>query len=128
MESSAPTSGGLLNIDATWTIGRGMWNNGANDFVNGEIDEVRISDTALNPTQFLAYVETFEPYPPDIKNVQYLPYPDPVDKDNVTIQAQITAANSTITNAVLEYSLNSGSYISLTMATNITPDIYIPLL
>ena len=124
LESSAPTSGGLLNTYSTWTIGRGMWNNVPENFVNGEIDEVRISDTALNPTQFLAYVETFKPYPPDIKNVQYLPYPDPTDKDNVTIQAQITTANSTITNAVLEYSLNSGSYISLSMITNSTPNIY----
>ncbi|MCK5852995.1 LamG domain-containing protein, partial [bacterium] len=124
LESSSPTSGGLLITDGTWTVGRGMWEGNPNDFVNGRIDEVRISDTALNPTQFLGYVETFDPYPPDIKNVQYLPYPDPVDKDNVTIQALITTANSTISNAVLEYSLNSGSYLSLTMATNITPDIY----
>ncbi len=124
LESSSASSGGLLVTDASWTVGRGMWMANPADFVNGIIDEVRISDTALNPTQFLGYVETFKPYPPDIKNVQYFPYPDPVDKDNVTIQAQITTANSTITNAVLEYSLDSGSYVSLTMATNITPDIY----
>ena len=124
LESSAPTSGGMLNMFGTWTVGRGMWMGAPADFVDGIIDEVRISDTALNPTQFLAYVETFEPYPPDIKDVQYLPYPDPIDKDNVTIQALITTANSTISNAVLEYSLNSGSYVSLAMATNSTPDIY----
>jgi len=94
------------------------------DFVDGRIDEVRISDSALNPTQFLAYVETFNPYPPDIKNVEYLPYPDPLDRDNVTVQAQITTANSTITNALLEYSINGGGYVSLPMITNTTPDIF----
>jgi len=124
LESSASSSGGLLATDATWTVGRGMWMNNPTDFVDGRIDEVRISDTALNPTQFLAYVETFDPYPPDIKNVEYLPYPDPLDKDNVTVQGQITTANSTITNAILEYSINSGGYISLPMATNTVPDVY----
>ena len=56
LESSSPTSGGLLVTDGTWTVGRGMWNGGAADFVDGIIDEVRISDVALNPTEFLGVV------------------------------------------------------------------------
>jgi len=37
----------------TWTVGRGMWNGGHVDRVYGNIDEVRISDTALAPSEFL---------------------------------------------------------------------------
>jgi hypothetical protein len=40
-----------------WTVGRGMWNNNIADFFNGMIDEVRISDVALDPSQFLAIPE-----------------------------------------------------------------------
>lgn len=36
-----------------WTIGRGAWGGGANDFFSGIIDEVRISDVALAPGSFL---------------------------------------------------------------------------
>jgi len=41
------------NWAGTWTLGRGMWNGGHGDRVFGNIDEVRISDTALDPCQFL---------------------------------------------------------------------------
>jgi len=37
----------------TWSVGRGLWNSGHVDRVFGYIDEVRISDTALAPSQFL---------------------------------------------------------------------------
>jgi hypothetical protein len=37
----------------TWSVGRGLWNGGHVDRVFGYIDEVRISDTALEPRQFL---------------------------------------------------------------------------
>ncbi|RKX39777.1 MAG: hypothetical protein DRP64_13810 [Verrucomicrobia bacterium] len=36
-----------------WTVGRGMWDHNPVDFVDGLIDEVRISDTALAPSEFL---------------------------------------------------------------------------
>ena len=35
------------------TIGRGMYNNGVADWANALIDEVRVSDTALTPNEFL---------------------------------------------------------------------------
>jgi len=38
----------------TWTIGRGQWNGGNSDWVYGIIDEVRISDSALLISQFIA--------------------------------------------------------------------------
>lgn len=44
-----PTSGS----DCPWTLGRGEYNNGAGDYLNGWLDEVRFSDTALTPSQFL---------------------------------------------------------------------------
>jgi hypothetical protein len=35
-----------------WSVGRGMFNNGVTDWSNAIIDEVKISDTALTPSQF----------------------------------------------------------------------------
>lgn len=37
----------------TWTFGRGWFNGGQGDFVDGRIDNVRFSDMALTPDQFL---------------------------------------------------------------------------
>jgi len=48
-----PAGASLGQWPANWTVGRGMWNGGAVDFVDGLIDEVRISDTALVPSEFL---------------------------------------------------------------------------
>lgn len=44
--------GALVESDAPWVIGR-SWFNGPADFFDGQIDEVRISDVALDPSQFL---------------------------------------------------------------------------
>jgi Concanavalin A-like lectin/glucanases superfamily len=44
--------GGLWPTNEPWAVGRG-WFNGPNDFFDGQIDEIRISDTALRPGQFL---------------------------------------------------------------------------
>lgn len=41
------------NWPGTWSVGRGMWAGGHADRWYGNIDEVRISDTALDPCQFL---------------------------------------------------------------------------
>ncbi len=46
---------GLLPSDSPWTIGRGQWGAGEADFVNGQIDEVRFSDAALTPVQFMNF-------------------------------------------------------------------------
>ena len=48
----AAVSGGLFNNDSVWAVGRG-WFSGVNDFFDGQIDEVRISDVALSPGEFL---------------------------------------------------------------------------
>jgi hypothetical protein len=52
LQGSVP-SAGLVLLDSTWTVGRGMFNNGVTDWFDGRIDEVRISDIALSPSQFL---------------------------------------------------------------------------
>lgn len=49
---TSDTSGGLYDTPAVWSVGRG-WYGGAVDFWQGGIDEIRISNTALNPDQFL---------------------------------------------------------------------------
>ena len=49
----APAGATLGQWPTVWTVGRGMWNGGATDFVDGLIDEVRISNVALAPSEFL---------------------------------------------------------------------------
>ena len=44
-------------VAATWTVGRGFFNDGITDWADGLIDEVRISDSALSPGEFLAVPE-----------------------------------------------------------------------
>ena len=39
-----------------WTVGRG-WFNGVADFFDGQIDEVRITDGVLDPSEFLFAVD-----------------------------------------------------------------------
>jgi hypothetical protein len=46
------TSGGDWHA-GEWSVGRGLFNGGHTDRAYGYIDEVRISDTALSPLQFL---------------------------------------------------------------------------
>jgi len=53
----AVSGGALIDSDGTWTVGRGMWNNGLADWIDGSVDEVRISDVALDPSEFLGVPE-----------------------------------------------------------------------
>ncbi len=49
----------------TWSLARGLYNGGHVDRWVGYIDEVRISDNALNPSEFLQVpVKAANPYPP----------------------------------------------------------------
>ncbi len=43
----------LGGFNNPWTIGRGMWDGEAADFINGIVDEVRITDGVLDPAEFL---------------------------------------------------------------------------
>jgi len=56
-QGSAPIQGAFFNtysaFNQPWILGRGMWNGAQKDATDGRIDEVRISDTALTPGQFL---------------------------------------------------------------------------
>ena len=53
LEGSAAFVGPMFNIDAPWTVGSGIYNSAAADPFRGSIDEARISDTALSPSQLL---------------------------------------------------------------------------
>jgi hypothetical protein len=48
-EGTVPADG----FDTTWAIGRGMYNGNVTDWFGGVIDEVRISNEALDPSAFL---------------------------------------------------------------------------
>jgi hypothetical protein len=53
MDFAGP-AGQVMILDPTpWTVGRGMFNNNVTDWSDAIIDEVRISDVALTPGQFL---------------------------------------------------------------------------
>ena len=45
--------GPMAHQNRVWTVGRGMYANNPNDFVDARVDEVRISDAALDPAEFL---------------------------------------------------------------------------
>lgn len=45
------------NWAGTWSVGRGMWASGHGDRFRGNIDEVRISEAALDPSQLLCVPE-----------------------------------------------------------------------
>jgi hypothetical protein len=62
LQGTAPISGGgplyqgtADSYESTWTIGKGMWARVLTDWFVGWIDEVRISNTALEPSEFLWY-------------------------------------------------------------------------
>ncbi len=107
--SSGPWSGIDLNGDLPWTIGRGFRDNGGKGYVNGIIDEVRISDVPLTSTYFLASVTT-GPEPPVFFGISNSPL-EPTDTDMVKISTRVTTVNSTITNVTYEYSVNGGGYM-----------------
>lgn len=48
-----PLAGALSTMDGTWTIGRGMYNWGVTDWFDGLIDEVRLTNRAMDPSEFL---------------------------------------------------------------------------
>jgi len=52
-ENSLPFAGDLFIGDRFWLVGQGVWGGKLVDQMHGFIDEVRISDAALDPAQFL---------------------------------------------------------------------------
>lgn len=60
LQNTAVVDGALFEYGATtpdafveWTTGRGFYNGAKADYANAVIDEVRLSDSALSPTEFL---------------------------------------------------------------------------
>lgn len=52
----------LLNT-GTWTFGRGWWNGSYVDQILGNLDDIRLSDVALTPDQFIHSRYAFNPSP-----------------------------------------------------------------
>ncbi|MCK5853133.1 LamG domain-containing protein [bacterium] len=50
---SVPDGANFEQWNNEWCVGRGVWNGGAADFVDAVIDEVRVSDVALDSSYFL---------------------------------------------------------------------------
>jgi hypothetical protein len=58
LQNTAIIDGAFYTVqDWAWAVGRGMWNGGIADWFDGVIDEVRISDHVLAPSEFLAVPE-----------------------------------------------------------------------
>ena len=57
LQESEDFRGGMGLQDRTWTIGRGMYANNPGDWLDGQVDEIRVSGNALSPSQFLAVPE-----------------------------------------------------------------------
>jgi len=55
-DTGGPWSNVNLNGDTPWTIGRGFRDGGGKGYVDGNIDEVRISDVVLTNTAFLGSI------------------------------------------------------------------------
>jgi hypothetical protein len=57
LQGTTPVNGALFqgndDWDKTWSIGRGFYNGVPADWFNGVIDEVRLSNSALSPSDFL---------------------------------------------------------------------------
>lgn len=55
LQGSLPLAAGVTlgEYNRVWTVGRGMWDGNPADFINGTLDEVRISDEALDPADFI---------------------------------------------------------------------------
>jgi len=124
--TSGPWSGIMLNGTDPWTIGRGFRDGGGKGYVDGIIDEVRISDVVLDSVEFLAHPVGTSPTIPDIKNVETSPSQYIDENDLVAVSAQIFTENATITNAFLEYSVNGGGYIGpVQMTSNATPNEFV---
>jgi hypothetical protein len=50
---AGPSGNVIVSEPLGWSVGRGMFNNNVTDWADAHIDEVRISNTVLTPTQFL---------------------------------------------------------------------------
>jgi hypothetical protein len=50
---AGPAGQVLVDEPLSWTVGRGMFGNNVADWADAKIDEVRLNDVALSPSQFL---------------------------------------------------------------------------
>lgn len=54
VEAQTQADGGLIDSTGTWTVGRGMFDGAPNSWLQGEADEIRVSDSALREADCLA--------------------------------------------------------------------------
>lgn len=58
LQGTLPFTGSLINSTADWTVGRGAWDGGITDWIDGGVDEVRISNEVFAPSEFLFAAST----------------------------------------------------------------------
>ncbi len=90
-----------------WAVGRGMWNGDATDFTDGKIDEIRISNAALAPEQFLGSQNTALPFVNITNNNAEVAY--------VTSQYTIGGTNNTSVVGTMSWD-NNGTGLNGTFA------------
>ena len=100
-----------------WTVFRGMWNGGHSDRWLGYIDEVRLSDTALTPDQFLNSggvlqgPDDWAVYPEDVTTAEFtvtvaaLPYGETMT--DVTWYEDISGPNTLIVDDGVKYVIDT---------------------
>ena len=90
--SSGPWSGIALNGNTPWTIGRGMRSGNPKGYVDGIIDEVRISNEVLSPENFLGtQAIPPEPYVFSKKGIAVI-----IDDINLQKTSELIATNEMI--------------------------------
>jgi hypothetical protein len=97
-QGSTSISGAFFNsysaFNQPWIMGRGMWNGKQADWTNGRIDEVRISDAALDPSQFLGNFADVDSDQDDLPDTWELAY---FREDATESDATILAKQSSLT-------------------------------
>lgn len=110
-------SDNALNADSyNWTFGRGWYNGDFVDHISGNLDDIRFSDTALSPRQFLHYTPVhitesdgltilYPGNPNQVDDYDIVLVEEPSDNVDVTVDppAGINAGNGPGAEAVLTF-------------------------
>ncbi|MDQ7903531.1 carboxypeptidase regulatory-like domain-containing protein [Phytohabitans sp. ZYX-F-186] len=118
LQSSTATLPSAFNTSGVLTIGRRMWNGGADSFFTGSVDEVRLYNYAVPAAQLLALAL---PLPPSIT----LPGGDSVPVGTAATAVIGAGGDTNVTS--YKYSIGSTALNQIGTATNPGATVTIPL-